>query len=424
VAVCVTKAFTTLEARRRERAFEDFRRQWWWFNDANAQHVHQFSAAWELLRRTRAFNHLHEKMIRWRAAFEGSTQASFAGVVQKGKLMASLHEMLPGTVEAPTELHDMLQVWQNMLANGWTPEKTYLQASTHSAVQCMLPDGKSVCIPPTHGGKNHGVPLILPRQVASRGHTSLVVELCDIRHEADRTQVAHVSGSVGPTQTLQFLVKNGKTLILKDGNFIAVQFPLNHPPEALKPLLAEWLNSLEQGKEWVRPPNAEDIYSRGPSLLIATANPLEVIAFFHADQPRNVIERGFKTLLRPERVAKQIPLLRGEWIEWDFAERVKYNTRGTSREELFKQAEAAWLEAERYGRPAQQSSTRPIRPAEDLANLACADCAPYYRRKRTELPDALPTNIRNDPDFNKRMATGERLICDQDDLFLPLVQSA
>jgi len=417
----VNKVFEMLESRRRERAFKQFKRDWWWFDKANESHVHQLSAVWEILRRTRAFNQLNEKMARWRDAMKKAERQSFEGVVQKGKLMSSLREMIPQSPPAAAELCDMVGVWQNMLANGWTPDKTYLQASENSNVQCALPGGKLARIPPTYGGKNFGVPIVLPRQVASRGHTSLLIELCEARMEENRKRLIHLAGSVGPTQTLRFLAEHGKTVSLEDGKYLAIQFPLNQSAEALKALLVSWLDSIQHSAEWNPPSDQPDVYSRGPSLLTATANALEAIAFFPATQPRNVIERGFKTLIRPERIAKQLPSVRDEWVQWDFAERVKCDNQRTPKNEILKRARAAWDEAERYSRPVRQSTTRPIRPTDDLINLACADCAPFYRRKRDDLPDALP--VKNDADFNKRMATGLRLISSQDDIFLPLLDA-
>lgn len=421
----MSKASDELEGRRRHQAFEQFKREWWWFDPANSQHIHEFSAAWEILRRTCAYKQLHEKMHRCLLS-QKLNEHSFDGVIQKDELMSMFREMLPQSPPAQTELRNMASAWQTMIANGWTPEKTYLEASRHSNAERILPDGRTIRIPPTYGFLNRGIPVILPRQVASHGHTSVIVELCEITIASGQTpHVLHVDGPSAPTEMLRWMCRRGKPIILNEpGRFIAIEFALHHPTQAIKALLKTGLDGIEEGKVWKKPPDCGGQY-RGPKMLVGTSNPFEAIAFFRADQPRNLIERGFTTLIRPERIKKVLPRIRKEWIEWECFERAKYAP-SRSETEIEKDARAAWDEVARYGRLAQQSTTRPIRPNEDLANLACADCDPFYKRSRSQLPNALPeqwgnTRLKIDPDLNKRIATGMQLVKSQDDVFLPLL---
>jgi hypothetical protein len=204
------------------------------------------------------------------------------------------------------------------------------------------------------------------------------------------------------------------------GAFIAIMFPLHHPASALKVLVKSGLDGTEQSNVWQKPPHRPHANCRNPAMLIGTLNPLEAIAFFPSDQPRNVMESGFRTLIRPERIQKSLPRIRKEWIAWDSAERSRFAPH-RSQTELRKLSNNAWKEAEHLGKPAPQSVVRPIRPAEDLDNLACGDCAPFYDRNRSQLPTALPARLRNDADLNKHIATGRRLVSSQDDLLLPLL---
>jgi hypothetical protein len=421
----MTKASEALEARRRTQVFEEFKREWWWFDQANKQHIHEFSAAWEILRRTRAFRHLDDQMHR-RFQSQQIDQHSFLGVIQKGKLMSAFREMLPQSPPAPSELCDMASTWQNMISNGWTHEKNYLEASQNSEAECVLPGGKAIRIPPTYGFLNRGIPVILPRQVASQGHTSVFVELCEIANASGQPPTfLHLDGSSAPIDTLAFMRKHGKPVTFTEkGRFIAVQFSLHHPTQAIKELLKTGLDRIALGKVWEKPPNRDGQY-RGPKILMSTPNPLGAVAFFRADQPCNVIERGFRTLIRPERIKNVLPRIRKEWIQWECSERAKYAP-SRPESEIKKDVRADWDKAARFGRLASQSTTRPIRPKEDLANLACAACAPFYNRSRADLPDALPERwenicLRSDADFNKRILTGCQLIKSQDDVFLPLL---
>lgn len=97
-----------------------------------------------------------------------------------------------------------------MIVNTWTPEKTYLEASKNSACECVLPDDKRIRIPPTHGFINQGIPVILPRQVASKGHTSFFVELCHVGFAADGLRrIEHVAGARVPIETLTHMRTTG-----------------------------------------------------------------------------------------------------------------------------------------------------------------------------------------------------------------------
>jgi hypothetical protein len=415
----LSKASEQLEARWKKRAFAEFKRAWWWFDPANQQHIHEFSAAWEILRRTDAYRLLYDRM---RAVSGTIDKNSPVGVPQSGAAMISFRNMLPQSPPAPSELREMVERWQNMIANGWTPEKNYFEASKHSRTACVLINGQTIRIPPTYGFNNRGIPVILPRQVASKGHTTLFVELCDIALIPGQVpEVVHRGGSTSPTEMLAHMHELGKPIARRiSGRFIAIEFPLHHPTQALKALLKLGLDSIEQSKAWQKPPNRPDEYSRGPHLVVGTLTPLQVIAFFRADQPRNVIGRGFGTLIRPERIKKKLPKIRKEWIEWDSAERAKYAP-GSSQEKMVEKARAAWEEEAHLGRLAHQSTSRPIRPKEELDNLACANCKPFYHRNRAQLPAALPERLRKDSDFNKRIEYGRQLISSVDDLFLALL---
>lgn len=422
----MTKNSQDLEARRREQAFEDFKRDWWWFYPANRQHIHEFSAAWEILRRTRSYQLLSDRM---RASTGRIDQHSFIGFLQAGRAMSFYQEMLPQSPPAPSELREMVTRWQTMIAAGWTREKNYLEAIKHSHTACVVSNGQTIHIPPTYGGSNMGVPVILPRQVASKGHTSLLVELCDI--EVTRglpLKIVHVAGPCSPTSTLTLMHKLGKPITSNlSGSVIAIQFSLDHPPQALKALVKSGLDSIEQYKSSDAPAisnlegeeNERGAYSHGPKLVVGTLNPLEAIAFFDADQSRNMIVRGFSTLIRPENIMMHLPQIRKEWIEWDSAERLRFAP-GLSQDTAVEQANAAWLERESCGKPARQSTTRPIRPAEDLDNLACADCAPFYNRNRAQLPNVLQDLLSKDFNINKRIKTGLNLVSAQDDIFVPI----
>src|SRR5882672_3318248 len=107
----------------------------------------------------------------------------------------------------------MVSAWHNMIAAGWTPDKTYLEASQNSAVQVGLPDGKVVCIPPTYGMGSKVIPIIIPRQVASQGHTHFFVELCDLcTVPGEAPKLKHLAGSTAVTEMLQFMHRHGKSI--------------------------------------------------------------------------------------------------------------------------------------------------------------------------------------------------------------------
>src|SRR6266404_476914 len=67
-------ASNELELRRIERATEELRLKWWWFDPVNKRHIHQFSVAWEILRRTQVFRALNYRMREIRSAVERTRQ--------------------------------------------------------------------------------------------------------------------------------------------------------------------------------------------------------------------------------------------------------------------------------------------------------------------------------------------------------------
>ncbi len=139
----MSKASDELEARRKKRANEDFKRDWWWFDPANHQHIHEFSASWEILRRTRAYYQLHDRMRAICGTIDKNSRFSF---MQKGAAMNLFRDMLPQSPPEPSELREMVERWQNMIANGWTPEKNYLEASQLSGTACVLSNGQIIRI--------------------------------------------------------------------------------------------------------------------------------------------------------------------------------------------------------------------------------------------------------------------------------------
>ena len=408
-------------------AVADFERQWWWFNPAHREHIHQFSAAWEILRRTNSYRLIHDRI----KAFP-----LVDGPLGPLKLLTELRKMLPQSPPASRELREMVGRWQNMIVNGWTPEKTYLEARECSEVECLLPDGKRIRIPPTHAGINCGVPIILPRQVRSQGHTHVFVELCEICLTAGHApRIEHLAGSKAPALTLRWMSNHAKpTPSGISGRFIAIEFPLHHPVEALDALLQTGLdvidNAVIEGRQaWTREPDCTERRARPPK-VVGTDKPLEAIALFPADEPRNLLERGFRTLIRPENIKKLMPRIGEEWIAWKAAElanaeAAELATYGhkLSPDNALEKADAAWEKAEQCGKLAPQSAVRPIKPAADLDNLACGDCAPFYGRNRSALPRVLPDRLRNDADLNKRIAAGRKLVGSQDETFIPLLNT-
>jgi hypothetical protein len=290
--------------------------------------------------------------------------------------------------------------------------------------------------PDRHGFINQGIPVILPRQVASKGHTSFFVELCRVGFGTDGLRrIEHVAGARVPIDTLTHMRTCRELPNLgQEGSFIAVQFRLHHPPQAMEQLLKSQLDRIEQSQAGQQPivvPPALRIdddnerrergaYSRGPRLVVCASIPLEAIAFFPADPPHSVIERDFRTLTRSERIARILPKIRRQWIEWESSERTRFSPKKPPAE-IRKDASADWKRAAAYDRLAHQSTARPIKPAEDLKNLACADCAQFYKRNRSQLPSALPEKLRADLDFNKRISTGSGLISNVDKVFSPLL---
>ena len=344
--------------------------------------------------------------------------------------MISFRNMLPQSPPVPGELGEMVEWWQNMIASGWTPEKNYLEASKHSRTACVQSKGQTFRIPPIYGVGNQGVPVIIPRQVAPKGHTFLAAELCEIEvAPGNPPRIVHVAGSHSPIHMLTDMHELGKPIPRRiSGRFVAIEFSLHHPAQALKTALKLGLDSIEQYKLSDAPvksksegeENERGAYSLGHQLVVGTLVPLKAIAFFKADQSRKMIERGFGTLIRPERIEKHLPQIREEWIKWDSAERAKY-ARNSSQDKMVEEARAAWETEAHIGRLAHQSTSRPIKPEKDLDNLACADCKSFYHRNRAHLPPALPEPLRTDSDFNKRIAYGRQLVSSVDDLFLPLL---
>jgi len=419
----LSKAAKELEARRGERANADWERQWWWFNAAHREHVHEFSAAWEILRRTSAYRMIYNRMNALCLPRGTIDPRSLFDVFRVGSFMSQLPNMLPQSPPAPMELREMVARWQNMITDGWTPEKTYLEASQSSQAQCVLSDGKEIQIhiPPTFCVLNRGIPIILPRQVTSQGHTHLFGELCEVSFIAGHApRIKHLAGSDSPTAMLGFMQSLNKPVTFEiDGRFIAIQFPLHHPVQALEALLPKRLDGIEASKVWTRQPDCPDRRSRRPHLVSGTLNPLEAIAFFAADEPRNLTEKAFRTLIRPEKLKQIMPRIRKEWIKWDSAELRRFDLKLPA-EDALKQARIRWKNAERCARLAPQSIARPIKPDHDLDNLACGDCFPFYSRNRSALPVALPARLRNNADLNKRIETGRELVLSQDEVFLPL----
>ena len=421
----MSKAVKALEARRTEcAAKEDWERQWWWFNAAHREHVYEFSAAWKILRRTSAYRIFGNRMNALCLPRGTIDPRSIFDVFRVGTLSSQLPKMLPQSASAPTELCEMVGRWQNMIADGWTPEKTYLEASQSSQTQCVLSDGKTlrIHIPPTFGVRNCGIPVILPRQVTTQGHTYLFSELCEITFIVGQaTSIKHLAGSSAPAAMLRNMQWRNKPVASEiSGRFSAIQFPFHHPVDALEALLLQSLEAIEASKVWTRQPACPDRRSRRPHLVVGTLNQLEAIAFFPADEPRNLTERSFRTLIRPEKLKQIMPRIRKEWIKWDSAELGRFDLK-LSAEDAVKQARIRWKEAERRGQLASQSIARPIKPDHDLDNLACGDCFPFYRRNRSALPVALPARLRDNADLNKRIATGRELVRSQDKLFLPLL---
>lgn len=142
----MSEASKELEAKRRARAFEGFKHDWWWFDPARKQDIHEFSAVREILRRTKAYRFLYDRMLVLNAAKVRIKGRSFDDFVQRARLASSLPDLLPQSPPAPRELREMVSRWQNMIANGWTPEKTYLEASQNSKVVCVLPDVRAIRI--------------------------------------------------------------------------------------------------------------------------------------------------------------------------------------------------------------------------------------------------------------------------------------
>jgi len=222
----LSKPFEDREARRVVRALDEISKSWWWFDPANEQHIHEFSAAWEILRRTDTFRLLGDRMREAHSAIGRTEERSFIGMRRTAMLMEQFRTMLPQSPPAPSELCDMVSTWQNRIDTGWTHEKTYLEARKYSKAECVQPDGKTIRSPPTYGTLNRGVPVILPRQVASRGHTELFVELCNVTLTPGQAPIiVHLAGSNSPTTMLKLMHKLGKRIHLQiRGKFIAIQY--------------------------------------------------------------------------------------------------------------------------------------------------------------------------------------------------------
>lgn len=401
------------------RALEEFKPEWWWFDKANKQHIHELSAAWEILRRTESYRLLFDRMRAACSAAADPEERSVIGVLRKARLVSQLQALLPRTPPAPPELRQMAGHWQTMIVNGWTPDRTYLAAAETSKAECVLSDSKRIRIPPIAGILNRGIPVILPRQVEPSGQTFLFAELCNITPRQP-PQFAHVAGVTAPSDALRAMQRYRKPIPCDlHGLHLAFLFHLQRPAKALRKLVKPELDRIERSDAWEKPTDSAG-NSRGPSLVIGTTNALHVIALFSAKQPRNVIERGFCTMTRPDRIARVLPQLREEWIKWEAAEQGKY-ARDPARGKVLEKAQAAWDEAIRNDRLAAQSTVHPVMPAEALDNVACSDCAPFYKRNRAKLPISLPERLRTDPNLNKSIAHGLGLICSVDEVFLPLL---
>lgn len=418
----MSKAADELEVKRWEIAFHEISKAWWWFEPKNEQHIHQFSAAWEILRRTEAFRLLHDKL---RSLGKVDSHSS-SGVLEAIRWKAQADAILQRFPPVPNELREMVGCWQNLIANGWTPKKTYLEASRNSRYTCELPDGKAIRIPPICGSLNQGVPIILPRQVLARGHIELWAELCDII-SGQPARLVHVAGPCAPTTTLRSTGRVSRVLGAGvSGRFVAIEFDCQHPVEALRASVKLALTRLAKCEAW-QSASGDDVNSSGPKLVVSTCQdsaPFRVVVFFSADESRNTVERGFRTLIRPKRMRIILKRIRKEWVKWNATELMRLQ-HGLSGDFARKISSATWKEAATDGKLARQSTVRPINPKADLKNLACADCAPYYKRNHSRLPtylqDAAHLEKKDTANFNKRIETGERLVQSVDELFLPLL---
>ena len=100
----MNKAARELEVRCCERADEEWKRQWWWFDEANRKHIHEFSTAWEILRRTKSFHALYEEMNRLNlecGAVAPNSLRNSTGFLEK------FRRIVPKSSKFPTELREM-----------------------------------------------------------------------------------------------------------------------------------------------------------------------------------------------------------------------------------------------------------------------------------------------------------------------------
>ncbi len=89
----MSKASEELEARRRERGLEEFKRKWWWFDPANKKHIHEFSVSWEILRRTKVYRQLQNRI---RAVCGTIGNNPRYKILQKGAAMNSFRDIPAG----------------------------------------------------------------------------------------------------------------------------------------------------------------------------------------------------------------------------------------------------------------------------------------------------------------------------------------
>lgn len=84
---------------------EDNTKKWWWFDPKNKQHVHEFSASWEILRRTDAYRQIYDRM---RVVSGTIDKNSPICILQTGAAMISFRNMLPQSPPVPSELREMV----------------------------------------------------------------------------------------------------------------------------------------------------------------------------------------------------------------------------------------------------------------------------------------------------------------------------
>jgi hypothetical protein len=197
-----------------------------------------------------------------------------------------------------------------MIANGWLPEQTYLIASAHAMARCTLPDGKVISIP-VYDLNNKGIPVILPRQVASEGQTSLYVALCKISAvHGQPPSIDLLAGVPDVSDMLRHILPYADRKLQKQlvGSFVVVSFQMFRPPAALKARFYDWLKSIAASGQW--PKEDTDwrrLAGRVPLLPVPDKPPDSAIAFFPAHTSRSDTEKAFDSLIRPRSLKRRLP---------------------------------------------------------------------------------------------------------------------